>query len=227
MKKVILSAAFIGISVASFAQKPAAGGKTAEVNFTGSGLNSFSYSTPQLRFRYFNTDKSAFRLLLSAGSTSSTDKQTIDGTEVTKVVSTGFGFTLAPGYEKHFEGTSKLSPYVGGQLSLGLSGGGSTEFTNATGDDGEGFGAGNKSLIKSGSTFSFGLSTYMGADYYITDGVFVGAEFGLNLFSLSSTGEGESSETVGGTTTTAKSGTLSSSNILGVTSGGVRLGFRF
>ena len=234
MKKLILSAAFVTLGVAAFAQKPAAGDKTAEVSFTGAGLNSFNYTTPELRFRYFASEKMAYRLRLSVGSTSTTDKEKVNagGTdvEVERTVSTGFGLNLTPGLEMHFAGTSKLSPYYGAQLNIGLGGGGSTEITNATGGGPgayTGVASGNKSSITNGSTFGFGISTFMGADYYITDGIFVGGEFGLGIFSMTSTGEGESSTTTGGTTNTNKTGTSGSANILGVTSGNVRLGFRF
>jgi outer membrane protein W len=230
MKKLILSSAFAALSMLAFAQKPTAGSKTAEVNFTGAGLNSFSYTTPELRFRHFATDNMAYRLRVNLGMSSTTDKENTGGVDVERKASSGFGLTIAPGIEKHFAGTAKLSPYYGAQLNLGFETASSVDYTNALGGGPgawAGVASGNKASSKSGSTLGVGIGAFMGADYYITDGVYVGGEFGLGLFNFDSTGEGEESETVGGTTTTTKSGTSSTLELFGVTSGGVRLGFRF
>ncbi|MFN7313489.1 MAG: hypothetical protein ACK5UI_08405 [Bacteroidota bacterium] len=241
MKKLILSAAFVALGVAAFAQKPAAGDKTAEVNFTGFGLNSFNYGAgtgnlaiPELRFRYFMSDKMAIRARVGLGSTSETVKEKTGGAspiDLEAKSSQGFGLTLSPGVEFHFEGTSKLSPYYGAQLGIGFQTGGSLTVTNATGwTRGGGFTgiAKDDKLERTGqSTFGLNLGVFMGADYYITDAVFVGGEFGLGLFNMTSTGEGEDKETIGGTTTTTKTGTESTFDLFGVTSGNVRLGFRF
>lgn len=234
MKKTLLLAAFAFAGAFAYAQKPGAGDKTAEVSFTGAGLNSFNYAVPELRFRYFIADNMAIRARLSLGSSSNTDKETVDvaGTkiDVERKTSSGFNLGIAPGIEMHFAGTDKLSPYYGAQLNLNLGGATTTEYTNALGGA-PGAWAGvakdNKATNKAGSTFGLGVSAFMGADYYITDGVFVGGEFGLGIFGLSSTGEGENSTTTGGTTTTTKTGTSSSFDLFGVTAGGVRLGFRF
>lgn len=235
MKKLFLSLALVAAGVAAYAQKPAAGDKTAEVSFTGAGLNSFNYTTPELRFRYFASENLAYRLRLSLGSTSTTDKEKVNtgGTtevEVERKVSSGFNINITPGIEKHFAGTAKLSPYYGAQLNFGFGTASSVALTNATGGGPgayTGVATGNKAENKTGSTLGLGISTFMGADYYITDGIFVGGEFGLGLFGLTSVGEGENSTTVGSTTTTTKTGTSSSFDLFGVTSGNVRLGFRF
>lgn len=78
-----------------------------------------------------------------------------------------------------------------------------------------------------GSTFGLTLGLMMGADYYIADGVFIGGEFGLGLFGMTSTGEGETVVKMGATTTTTKTTKSSTSELFGVTTGGVRLGFVF
>jgi outer membrane protein W len=238
MKKLILSAAFVALGVAAFAQKPAAGDKTAEVNFTGFGLNSFDYTVgdgnlqiPELRFRYFMSDKMALRARIGLQSSSATVKET-DGTlNLEAKVNDGFGLTLSPGVEFHFEGTSKLSPYYGAQLGIGYRTGGSLTVTNATGWTAAGGftgnGDGNKLESTGQSLLGINLGVFMGADYYITDAVFVGGEFGLGLFNMTSVGEGEDKETTGGNTTTTKTGTASGFDLFGVTSGNVRLGFRF
>lgn len=234
MKKTLLLAAFAFAGAFAFAQKPGAGDKTAEVSFTGAGLNNFNYAVPELRFRYFMADNMAIRARLSLGSTSTTDKETVKvgGADVAveRSVSSGFQLGLNPGIEMHFAGTSKLSPYYGAQLGITFGTAATTDYTNATGGGPgayTGVASGDKASIKTGSTFGLNIGGFMGADYYITDGVFVGGEFGLNLINLTSTGEGETSTTVAGTTNTAKSGTASSFNLFGVFGSNVRLGFRF
>ncbi|MFN4082847.1 MAG: outer membrane beta-barrel protein [Bacteroidia bacterium] len=235
MKKTLLLAAFAFAGAFAYAQKPGAGDKTAEVSFTGAGLNSFNYNAPELRFRYFLADNMAVRARLSLGSTSSTDKETVNtgGTEVNVERKTGSGFNLgiSPGIEMHFAGTDKLSPYAGASLNIGLGGGATIEYTNATGGAPgawTGVAKDNKATTKKGSTFGLGITMLMGADYYITDGVFVGGEFGLGLFNMTSTGEGETTTKVSGVETKGKSATNSTFDLFGMMpSGGVRLGFKF
>lgn len=232
MKKLILSSAFAALSMLAIAQKPTAGSKTAEVNFTGAGLMSFSYTTPELRFRHFASDNMAYRLRTSFGMTSSTNNilNAGVGVDVTKKTNSGFNLTIAPGIEKHFAGTAKLSPYYGAQLNLSYGTGGSVEYTNAV-DDGTGsytlIAKDNSSTTKTGGTLGLGVGAFMGADYYITDGVYVGGEFGLGIFNFTSVSEVESTAKIAGTETKVKTGSSGTFNLFGVTSGGVRLGFRF
>ncbi len=235
MKKTLLVAAFALAGSIAFAQKPSAGNKTAEVNLNfQTGTAAVNYNLPaELRLRYFLSDNSAVRVRFGLGST--TDKKSVkSGTSdvVSDVtVKSGLGLTLTPGYEMHFEGTEKLSPYAGAQLGISLGGKASTEATNsatsAPTPNSIIDGANYKST--DGSTFGLSLGLMMGADYYIADGVFIGAEFGLGLFSMSSTSEGEtvikaSSSANAVTTKIQKS---SGSELFGVSTGGVRLGFVF
>lgn len=234
MKKTLLFTAFAFAGAFAFAQKPGAGDKTAEVGFTGAGLNSFNYTVPELRFRYFLSDNMAVRARFNFGSTTETDKETVKagGTDIAveRKSADAFGLVLSPGIEMHFAGTDKLSPFYGAQLNLGLGGGNTTDYTNATGGGPgtwTGVGSGNKAQNKTGNTFSIGVSAIMGADYYITDGIFIGGEFGLGIFSMSSTAAGETSTTVGGVETKTKGNETSTTDLFQAFGGGVRLGFRF
>jgi hypothetical protein len=235
MKKTLLLAAFALAGSIAFAQKPSAGNKTAEVNLNfQTGAAAVNYDLPaELRLRYFLTDNSAFRVRFGLGST--TDKTSVkSGTSdvVSDVtVKSGLGLTLTPGYEMHFEGTSKLSPYAGAQLGISLGGKASTEATNSASSTPTPLSIVDGASYKStaGSVFGLSLGLMMGADYYIADGVFIGAEFGLGLFSMSSTGEGETTIKASSTAAaaTAKTQKSSASDLFGVTTGGVRLGFVF
>lgn len=234
MKKTLLLAAFAFAGAFAFAQKPAAGSKTAEVNLNfQTGTAPIGYNLPgELRLRYFLSDNAAVRVRLGLGSMSETEKVAAPapGTEVAEVKTNyGFGLSLSPGYEMHFEGTSKLSPYWGGQLTIAIQGGKTIDVSNANvANPAPGqVVANNKYSEKAGGTTTFGLSVFMGTDYYIADNVFIGGEFGLGLFSSTSVGDGETTVTTGGNTTTGKTLGTSSMSLFGVTTGGVRLGFVF
>lgn len=231
MKKTLLVAAFALAGSFAFAQKPSAGNKTAEVNLNfQTGTAPIGYNLPaELRLRYFLADNSAVRIRFGVLSTSAKSSVT-NGTNTSDITDkSGLGFSITPGYEMHFEGTSKLSPYAGAQLGISVSGKASREVTNANvSNPGPGSITVDDTYKKTdGSTFGLNLGLMMGADYYITDGVFLGAEFGLGLFGMTSTGEGETVIKTGATTTTTKTTKSSTSQLFGVTTGGVRLGFVF
>ncbi|OYU96518.1 MAG: hypothetical protein CFE21_09030 [Bacteroidetes bacterium B1(2017)] len=232
MKKTLLVAAFALAGSFAFAQKPSAGNKTAEVNLNfQTGTSAINYTLPaELRLRYFMSDNAAVRVRFGLGST--TDKTSITNgtTQSDRTEKSGFGLTLTPGYEMHFEGTDKLSPYVGAQLGIALGGKRNIEVTNASvanpnvGD----IVKDSKFSQTDGSGLGITLGLMMGADYYIADGVYLGGEFGLGLFSMNSIGEGTTSRVVsGGTAVETKTLKSSSSQLFGVSTGGVRLGFVF
>lgn len=232
MKKTLLVAAFALAGSFAFAQKPSAGNKTAEVNLNfQTGAAAVNYNLPaELRLRYFLSDNAAVRIRF--GLSSSTNKSAVSNNTTTADITdkSGFGLTLTPGYEMHFEGTSKLSPYAGAQLGIGLAGSSSRDVTNAhvmSPNPGD-IVVGDSYSTKTGSTFSLNLGLMMGADYYIADGVYIGGEFGLGLFGMSSTGEGETTIKIGSSNpATTKAPKSSTSQLFGVTTGGVRLGFVF
>lgn len=239
MKKMILSLAMVAMGVAAFAQKPAAGDKTAEFNLnfaTGAGvtygLGSATGVAPELRLRYFLADDMAVRVRLGLGSSSTTSSQVanIAGADVTAETktNTGFGLSLTPGIEKHFAGTDKLSPFVGAELPIGFGTGGSVDVTNGSNGTGAPTGTGDSYASKNGSRFVLGLGLVLGADYYFTDAVYLGVEGGLGLFRLTSTGDGTINSTAGGVKAPEVK-TLGGSNfdLFGATSGAVRLGYKF
>lgn len=234
MKKtlgLLFSFCLIGSAVA---QKPIQGQRTAEVNLNfQTGVAAISYNLPaELRFRYFLKDNVALRLRLGMRSNSSKySVSNSQGTVISEVVNhSGFGLSIFPGYEKHFAGTAKLSPFVGAQLGISLNGGNSREVSNS------GYSNPSTNLVingdsyksKSGSTLGLSLGCYMGADYYFAEHLYIGGEFGLGLFSMSSTGEGsEKYVRLGAPEVNNKTTKTSSSSLFGVYTGGVRLGFVF
>jgi hypothetical protein len=234
MRKFIILFVSISLFGNVLAQKPIKGERSAEVNLNfQTGAAAISYDLPaELRFRYFLQDNVALRLRL--GMNASSNKYAISnpqGTLISEVVSkTGFGFTFAPGIEKHFVGTKKLSPFMGAQIAMSLSGGDRKDVSNS------GYANPSNNLViegdyyhsKSGSKFALNLGGYMGADYYFAEHIYLGAEFGIGLFGMSKTSEGsERYVRLGDSELTGKTLSSSSSRLFGVYSGAVRLGFIF
>ncbi len=230
MKKIILTIASAATFMAAYAQKPVAGSKTAEVvlNFQV-GSAPISYNLPnELRLRYFMSETMAVRARFGLSMNSSTDKVSNGAGTVTAEIKTNSGFNvmLAPGIEKHFAGTAKLSPYAGAQLMFNYGTGNSVEVSNAgvaspnAGD----VVSGNAFKRTGGSQLGIGLGLLLGADYHITPGIFIGGEMGLGLFNMTSSGDGTEKINAGAETKTLGGSTF---DLFGVTTGGVRLGFVF
>ena len=234
MKKtlgLLFSFCLIGSAVA---QKPIQGQRTAEVNLNfQTGVAAISYNLPaELRFRYFLKDNVSLRLRLGMRSNSSKySVSNSQGTVISEVVNhSGFGFSFAPGIEKHFAGTKRLSPFMGAQIGLSLNTGARKDISNS------GYANPSNNLVingdyyhsKSGYNFGLNLGGYMGADYYFAEHIYLGAEFGIGIFGMSNTGEGtEKHVRLGASEVNSK--TLGSwcSCLFGVYTGGLRLGFVF
>lgn len=84
-------------------------------------------------------------------------------------------FSLRPGGEFHMAGTSKVAPYVGGELIF--DGAGSNKNTKVGVPV---TGAWDTNLTNRGF-FRWGLAAVCGADYYMGGGFYLGVEFGLEF----------------------------------------------
>lgn len=223
MKKLLLVVAFATVGTIAFAQKPTTGNITVEMGLSSilgtpvSPANPAGVGVGTLRGRYFLSDNMAVRGSFGVGMGSTT---TTAGTEETVAKSTGF--TLGAGIEKHLSGTSKLSPYLGAEVAFGIASG-STEVTNFGGV------AGDKQSITGGGTSNLRLNAMLGADYWIVERVYVGAEFGMTLFGTSTVADTETETTVGGATAKVTTTGNSSSNfgIAPAALGMVRIGLMF
>src|SRR5690606_4452298 len=121
MKKLFLVGAlalFGAVSAQEF--KPAAGDITVDLGVAG-GLGNTTINLADQGFgtgamfkaRYFKTDKIAYRGTLSLSNNSQTTH-----TATSKDQADNYGFGLGFGMERHFTGTERLSPYVGGDVLL-------------------------------------------------------------------------------------------------------------
>ena len=142
-----------------------------------------------LKGRLFLMDDLALRASLSASQESKTN--TSDPDVTTKTSRGGFG--LFAGIEKHFDGTARLSPYVGADLGI--------EVWNQTSITDNKKNNNFDASVKGPGTFYVGGKLLFGADYYIAQSLYVGAEAGLDL---GCNFTGRKTETVGGTTKTSE-----------------------
>lgn len=153
--------------------KPVAKGITAEVN-----LNVFS-STPisinYLRLRKFVNDRQAVRMGFSLGYRQQNPQEEIK-TTTTEV-------SLRPGYEWHFAGTNRLSPYMGFEVDLTLKTSKYTNSSQAVSPIKEIQGAWDTGGTEQGFT-RIGANVLIGADYYIARWLYMGVEIGYGFQSV-------------------------------------------
>lgn len=191
MKKVLFTAVLFSACTFVMAQdtpsefKPAAGANNLELNFVP--LNGKPISISYIRFRRFLTPTTALRLGVGLSmATTSVDSVfdsnlTADLKVTEKAKTSKFGWNIRPGYEMHFAGTNRLSPYVG--VELDLAGQSSKEVTptgllDPTTDVVYITETKNKSK---GGFFRVGAGVLAGFDCYITKHLYLGTEFGFGL----------------------------------------------
>ncbi len=182
MKKVALIFAFaIACVSGAFAQKQTGGEKNLEVQFAPLGGSPVSISG--IRLRLFNSETSAIRIGLFVGGSKTDDvaaqagESSADSPELHDI-SKDFSFSIRPGYEMHFAGTDRLSPYIGGEIMIGISKS-TTDEQVANSDDSVG-----TITTKDGST-TFGLNAVAGCDFYFSDAIYLGVEMGFGFASTS------------------------------------------
>lgn len=206
MKKLFFASAFALFGAMNAQEyKPGAGDVSVDFGLIG-GLDNTSVGLAEggvFKARYFKTDNLAYRGIFNLKTTSEKIKD-VD------VKNSSFGINLGFGVEKHFSGTERLSPYVGGDAVLGFAN--STGEATIAGISGE----------KSGSEFSFGVRGIFGADYYIAKKLFLGVEAGLGIGFAST---GKTTFKAAGISTTTKGG--SSFSIEPKLMTGIRLGYTF
>lgn len=197
MKKLLIFSMMLCFGFIAMGQKQQTDAKTLEVNFTPLGDSPVSING--IKFRKFTSDYSAIRLEVSM--TSNTDRtvsrqdgqlqipfgETLVDNPLTNSSDGSFSLNIRPGIEKHFDGTNRLSPYVGGVLDIGFSS--STQKNEhwgpeTLGNTGAETNANNyaewEQKTKTGSIM-FGLGAVAGMDFYFADNLYLGAEFGFGF----------------------------------------------
>ena len=173
---VLLAVFTVGYTQAQ-QNKQVAGSKNLEVLFAPLGGSPIGIGG--IKYRSFSSETSAFRVTVFVGLQS--DKgidQVFDNADALIDLTNKngqFNISVRPGIEKHFTGTDKLSPYVGGELLLGFS---SEKQTDDLYDEDED--KVYESTQKDGS-LTFGLNAVAGVDYYFAQNIYLGAEFGFGF----------------------------------------------
>jgi hypothetical protein len=231
MKKVLLFLGMAIFGVAAQAQdfKPVAGDVTTEFGLTG-GINNTDFKLNDgaalLRFRYFNKEKVAYRLGFNVSSTNDkTNAYGADANQKGTFTQKATNVLNNLGIEKHFTGTDRLSPYVGGDILFGT--GSRTETSENTINKGVSYTKDIFNETKGPGYVSFGLRGVVGADYYIAKRMYLGVEAGLGLV-YEKEGKTKTTTTAAGVTTTTEHKSAGSSfNIKPSVITGVRVGFAF
>jgi hypothetical protein len=217
-----------------WAQKPTGGTVTAEVGLQGAINNIQIAPIAGARIRYFLSDNLAARIGLNLTNQSKTERayENPNGTGgVGEEKNTFFLFGFRPGVEYHFAGGEKLSTFAGAQLILELT---SAKTTRTNYDNGayranysetiDGEAQIGPVTYKKGTTFGLGL--YSGFDWYFTEKVYLGIEWGLNFLSTSY-GDVITKTSAGGITFETKQAGGRAGDLLINTVGVLRLGYQF
>ncbi|WP_439881088.1 hypothetical protein ACSX1A_18330 [Pontibacter sp. MBLB2868] len=175
INKLILAVLACCVTLVASAQaseeilKPVAGNKTLEV-----GLNLYGSTFGQLKLRKFSTETLAFRYSTSASynyshpTSNNYNKPTQDATSYYLSIS------FAPGIEKHFSGTKRLSPYLGLAIPVTINKGHfeneDVEVKGATSEYGS-----NRSYV------GVGVDGLAGIDLYVVKNFYIGFEAGVRL----------------------------------------------
>lgn len=193
-KKIFFIALALTATTSMFAQKQTGDEKNLEVQFAPLGGSPVSISG--IRFRMFNSENTAIRVGLNLGGSSTTtvnsqpaeDNSTGTIVSIPELYDTDKSSTIAlrVGYEKHFDGTDRLSPYIGADLSFGIGRnsfereyfGPNTE-NQANNNEVNNFATWTMTR-KEGST-TFGINAVAGFDFYFTDALYLGAEIGFGF----------------------------------------------
>ena len=140
-----------------------------------------------IRFRKFNTETFAYRLTASLNMTSlSTITQDEDNDlnlDELKTKNSNLGVFIQPGFENHFAGTKRLSPYWGAEAVIGYQSSTTKAESQAAPD------ADVETLTTKNGTvadgFTVGIAAIAGADFYISKKLYLGAELNYGLYYFS------------------------------------------
>jgi hypothetical protein len=173
MKKLIILTLLIATSLTSFSQKQDAGDVPIELEFSPLGANPIKISS--LRARYFLSEDLGLRMAMFIGGSRKPSFTEINDIKLINSTNS-FNLNFRPGIEKHFNGTNRLSPYYGSELSITYNNNVSTSQSLWLGNSEE-----IKTQKNTSSKSTIGLNIFSGADFYLTDKIFLGVEIGFGL----------------------------------------------
>ncbi len=188
-KFVFLAVAAIFVGFAAKAQTPVTainsevfkqqgGERTVEVMFHPFNSEGAVFSTMGIRLRQFNSANTAIRGQVDLGYKSDSDLELVqvpvngvDQDVELRSVDNWFNIGLQGGYEWHHEGTNRLSPYCGliGMVDLARQ---TSKIENPLFDNTTDLA---ETTVRNGQ-LTFGVGGVLGADYYFSDGIYIGTE---------------------------------------------------
>jgi hypothetical protein len=189
MKKIITTASIL-LSACTFTMaqeasdlKPTAGANNLEFNFVP--LNGKPIQLTYIRYRRFLSENTAIRLGVgisysaSKGDSVFNSNVTANTTVSSRYKKTQLGWNLKPGFEKHFKGTNRLSPYWGAELDI--AGQSSKEVTPTGLDAQDGLFIITDKNKNKGGFFRIGANAVAGFDCYFTKHLYLGTELGFGF----------------------------------------------
>jgi hypothetical protein len=233
MKKItLLSVLLIStIFIASAQFKPEAG----NFGLTGSidGLQNIKLAQQgTLGFRYFLENDLVFRLGANLGTSNSNEVTKEDGIESTLTIKQTVARNINLGIAKRFTGTDRLDPYIGIDLIIGSSGGGSTLSrtevfdADSTFDPNDKTGDYYQSEVKTPNGFTIGIRPLVGFNYFIAPKLAIGAEFAWGFSTTTTKGSETNEEGTGITSSTVTIDSKDKSSGFGTT-GATSITFTF
>ena len=184
MKKIVFTAALFAASViavnAQESYKPEVGSFGVEVAISplaGSvdfqqGLQYDNNIAGQAKVSYYLNDKIGIRLGLGFGTSSTKDDNGKSGDDLRRTSSSRSNFSILPAFTYSFEGTERLTPYVGAGFAFGSC---SIESVSEVGKV-------KTTTTNSGNRFNtFGFNVFTGFNYFFAKNLYVGVEVGIGF----------------------------------------------
>lgn len=134
-----------------------------------------------IKMRKFRSSSSAFRLGVDITFVNfvNVTQQQDDATNTLELKDkfNSFGITLRPGIEKHFGGTKRLSPYIGGELILGWQ----TSTRKSENQNGTAIEEATDKNNSFTDGMRFGMGGIAGVDYYVAKKLYLGVELNYSI----------------------------------------------
>lgn len=155
------------------------------------GELSLNNAIKQIKFRYFTSDLSALRVAFTYNTNNRHTEETNpygsnSFTNINDKKATTVGLNV--GYEKHFRGTKRLSPYIG--IELGIANKSSSHTLTVNEGETKVKGAWmvpigyDAQSYEERAFFSYGLNLLTGFDFYIAQHFYLGYELGFGFTNI-------------------------------------------
>ncbi|UXX80325.1 SH3 domain-containing protein [Reichenbachiella carrageenanivorans] len=150
---------------------------TLELQFTPFGNTPVSING--IRARWFTSGRNAFRLNIFAAVDSDTEiiQQELSSAQLKelKYNTTTIGVNVRPGFERHLEGTKRLSPYFGLEFDLAY------QYSSEKEEYQNGSKVNYNKVVNEDGFVRLGANWVAGFDFYIAKKLYLGTEFGYGF----------------------------------------------